>query len=155
MSHFLDMKVPLTNPEAIVNGLVRKGVPLQDIEVHKQPTRLIGYNGQDRMANIIVRKNSLNNCSNATGMKSGAYSDLGFAEQADGTYKVLVDDINFNPTWVEELSMYHNVESAKIALDNKKIKYVESEEEGLPVIKATIPNRQQKKIAPRRTISFS
>lgn len=149
MSHYLDMKVPLTDCEAIVRSLGRMGIPRNAIEVHEKPVTMNGYGGQTRKANIVVRKRNLekhNAC-------SYAYADLGFVENKDGTYTAYVDDSNFNKEWVNKMATYHHVEKAKMALDEKKITYKETVEKGLPTITASLPFR--KRVGTKRTLGFS
>jgi len=154
MSHFLKMKVDLTDPEAIVRSLERMGVDRSAIEVHEKPVTLIGYSGETKQANILVRKQWLQTNAQKVGMKGiTCYADLGFVEAKDGSYDCFVDDHNFNPEWVNKMATYHHVEKAKIALEGKKIKYVESIEKGLPVITATLPFKTRKKLG--QTLGFS
>ena len=156
MSHYLDMKVPLTDPEAIVRALTRMGFPKKAIEVHEKPVTLIGYSGETRQANIIVRKEWIQGHKNSVGMTGyTCYADLGYHLQSDGTYQAYVDDHNFNPTWVKKMSTYHNVELAKMRLDDKKIKYTETVEKGLPTLIAKLPFKTPNKLANRQTLGFS
>jgi hypothetical protein len=155
MSHYLDMKVPLTDPEAIVRALGRMGIPQSAVEVHQKPVTLIGYSGETRQANIIVRKQWLESHRDQVKMQGyTCYADLGYQEQKDGTYKAFVDDHNFNPEWVKKMSTYHNVELAKIQLDAKKIKYTEGVEAGKPYIEADLPMRTSNPAA-QQTLGFS
>jgi hypothetical protein len=79
---------------------------------------------------------------------------MGFV-QKDGQYEAIVDDKNVSPAWVQKMSTYYNIEKSKIELEAKKIKYTESTEKGLPVIKASIPLKGMTRIVNRNAVSFN
>ena len=140
MSHFLKMTVDLTNKEGLINALTRMGVDRNAIEVHDKPTTLIGWSGETKQANIIVRKQWIMDNKDKVNMAGyQCYADLGFKENTNGTYEAYVDDHNFSPEWVNKMATYHHVETAKAELDARKIKYTETLEGGKPVILANLP----------------
>jgi len=155
MSHFLKMTVDLTDPESIVNSLTRMGVDRSAITVHQKPTTLVGWSGQTRQANIIVRKQWLQENAKKVGMNGyTCYADLGFKENEDGTFEAYVDDHNFSVEWVNKMATYHHVEKAKAELENRKIKYTETIEDGKPVITANLPFRKLNS-GHQQTLGFS
>jgi len=154
MSHYLDLKTTITDAEALARALTRMGIPRSAIQIHNKAVDMDGWNGQQRKANVLVKKQWIHDHQQQCDMKAGyAYSDMGFIQEADGSYKALVDDHNFSPAWVQKMSTYYNVEKTKIELDAKKITYSESTEKGLPVITAKIPNRN--KVVNKAMISFN
>jgi hypothetical protein len=163
MSHYLDMKTTITDAEALARALVRKGIDRNAIEIHDKAVTLIGYNGETRKANVIVRKQWIQDHQKKCGMSgygmergtAACYADMGFVKEADGSYKAMVDNHNFTPDWVNEMTMYYNNEKSKIELDALKIKYTESTDNGSLVIKAIIPQKTQNRIINRSTVSFS
>ena len=156
MSHYLDMKTTITDAEALARALTRMGISRDAIELHDKATTLNGWQGETRKANVIVRKQWLQSHQGQTQWSGGTvYADMGFVQEEDGSYKALVDDHNFNPTWVQKMSTYYNIEKSKIELEAKKIKYTESTEKGLPVIKANIPLKGMARIVNRNAVSFN
>ena len=129
MSHTLNLKTTLTDKEAIIRGLVRKGIPRNKIEVHDRAQTMAMYAGQTGSANIIVRQENIQALKSEIGMSTQyahAFADLGFRQNPDGTYEAVVDGSNFDEGWVNNLSQCYNVEKAKMELDAKKIKYTET-----------------------------
>lgn len=155
MSHTLDMKTTMNDPEALTRALVAMGISRSAIELHKQGVPIETYDNKKVNAHVVVRKDWFNkNKDKITIGHNYAYSDLGFVQGADGSYVAKVDESNFDQTWVNKLGTHYNIEKAKIVLDEKKIKYTESVESGLPVIRATIPLKKQNRIVNRNIISF-
>ena len=119
------------------------------------PTTLVGWSGQTRQANIIVRKQWLQENAKKVGMNGyTCYADLGFKENEDGTFEAYVDDHNFSVEWVNKMATYHHVEKAKAELENRKIKYTETIEDGKPVITANLPFRKLNS-GHQQTLGFS
>jgi hypothetical protein len=151
MSHYLSMKCALiTDPVALASALTRMGIDRNAIEIHEKATTLVGYNGETRLAHVIVRKEWLQDHAKQVNLggfnktdpsRNTAYADIGFVKQEDGTYQALVDDHNFNAEWVKKTSTYYKVEKTKKELTHRKLKYTEALENGKPVLTAIIPSR--------------
>ena len=122
MSHNMDVKTKIKDKKALCNALERMGFK-DRYEVYNIPEVLMNYMGtptQDK-ADIIIRKKYIHRLSN----------DFGFSMQADGTYKVIVDDgyIRDNSDWVNRLSTFYGVEKMKIECKNQGHQYYEDTDE--------------------------
>lgn len=75
----------LRNIETLLAALATFGWSGGKVEVHEEAQALYGYHGDKRAekANVIIRRNN-------TGIQSS--NDIGFAKQADGTYKPIVSE---------------------------------------------------------------
>ena len=121
MSHYLDIKTCITNEDALIKALIRKGFKPEQIEVHKEATNLYGYQGDKRQqkANIIIRRKDVGSASN----------DLGFVKKEDGTYEAIVskyDSRKYNEQWLNDVGTFHNVENAKEAFSRNGWDYTET-----------------------------
>jgi hypothetical protein len=158
MSHTLNLKTTLTDKEAIISGLVRRGFNRNDIEAHDHAVRMDMYAGQTAQANIVVRKDAIQRCRSKVGMGtqySSAFADLGFAQQADGTYKAVVDGSNFDENWINGLTQCYNAEKAARELNAKKIKYTEVKlPDGTIQFRAQFQQKASKKPLRQRNVSF-
>lgn len=148
MSHTLNLKSTMTDEEAIVNGLVRRGFDRNAIEVHEKAVDCTMFNGQMSQANIVVRRDYINQNKTRIGMSTQygcAFADLGFIKEKDGTYKAVVDGSNFNEKWVEGVTQCYNAAKVEKELKARKIKYVETRTDtGAIQFKATFQQQQQR-----------
>jgi len=130
MSHTLNLKSTMTDSEAVVRALVRRGIDRNAIEVHDKAVTTQMFSSQTAKANIVVRKEYIEANKRKIGMDmskyTAAFADVGFLQQADGTYAAVVDGSNFDKPWLDEVSQYYNAEKTKMELDKRKVKYVES-----------------------------
>jgi hypothetical protein len=96
MSHFTRVRTTLRDPSMLAAALHTVGYP--EVEVHERPQRLDGWGSQTAQAEVIVRK------ANAPGH---VYGDFGFARQADGTFEVVIDNLDQSrkgPDWLASLT---------------------------------------------------
>ena len=131
MSHYLDFKTAMTDPEALKRALThmktpyhRQGLPAHCVEVHDKPQSLYGYQGDERnqKAEVIIRRNNTQDAAN----------DIGFVKNADGCYDAIISEYDrktFHSDWLTELSTYYNFEKSKIELEARKIPYEETKDE--------------------------
>lgn len=126
MSHYLDIKTAITNKDALIKALIRKGFKAEQIEYHKDKDNLYGYQGDKRnqKANVIIRRKDVGQASN----------DIGFNQKEDGTFEAIIsqyDSTRYNQKWLNEVGTFHNVENAKEAFAKNGWDYTESiNEEG-------------------------
>jgi len=82
MSAFTTASTVLTDLSCVKKALMQMGWTESQIEVHDKPVKLNGYHGSEsRTAQVVIRKQHLGGY--------GAYNDLGFLKQADGTIQVI------------------------------------------------------------------
>ncbi len=86
MSHYCQIETMFNDQQALIEALttIQGGWQLDQIEIHQEPQSLYGYQGDEReeKANIIIRRKHVR----------GASNDVGFALQADGSYKAIISD---------------------------------------------------------------
>ena len=82
MSALVTCTTNMKDEKAIVNALVRMGVPQSEIEIGDS-IKLNGYDKQTADVNICVRKSF-----------HGGYSDVGFTRKSSGVYDIMVDDMD-------------------------------------------------------------
>lgn len=103
MSHFTAIRTQLKDPIALKKALADLG--FDDVERHQTAQPLYGYRGDRRSdtAELIVRRQQIGTLSN----------DLGFKQQADGTYTAIISDYDrtrFSQGWLNHLTQrygYH------------------------------------------------
>lgn len=98
MSHMAKVATKLRQKSALVKAL-KEMRPGWQAEVHAQPVAMRTYYARDmHSAEIIVRN---------VGMVS---TDVGFAQQSDGTYALVADNMNrelFGPTFLNRLTQLY------------------------------------------------
>jgi hypothetical protein len=84
MSEYVEIDTVLTDPDHLVAALGDLGFAREHIEVHPHAVSLAGYRGDERAqrAEIVIRRQHVGSSSN----------DLGFARQADGTYRAIISE---------------------------------------------------------------
>lgn len=127
MSHYLDMKTQLTDPEALARALTHLGFTTSEIKVHDKDVEIRDWRGNltDKKASVVVDYNAVT--------RVGQYpsNDIGFYKNGTGTYKVHMDDgfIARQPDFMTKLGTYYNYEKSKIELEARKVKYEEKVDE--------------------------
>ncbi|MEM4250936.1 MAG: DUF1257 domain-containing protein [Candidatus Bathyarchaeia archaeon] len=127
MSHYLNLQTNITDQEALVRALVRLGGVRTSwtrdrVESYNTAESLFGYKGDRRpqRAHVIIRRRHVGPAAN----------DIGFERQADGTFHAHISEFDtsqgYNRDWLNKLTAYYGVEKAKMELDAKGLKYVES-----------------------------
>lgn len=123
MSHYLDMKTAMTDPEALVRALIHVGFRTSEVKIHSKPTTIMDYCDQptDKKAIVIVDRYG------AKRLNDYPSNDIGFYKAADGTLKVHMDDgfLERQPNFMERLGTFYNYEKSKMELDARKAKYIE------------------------------
>jgi hypothetical protein len=97
MSHFTTIKTQIYDRAILVKVLMEVG--FEDVEVHDQPQPLYGYSGDVRpeTAEIIIRRQFIGEFSN----------DIGFRQQADGSYTAIISDydrVTYDQEWLGKLT---------------------------------------------------
>lgn len=86
MSHYTEIQTEFIDVECLIESLcaVKNGFQIEQIEVHKNPETLYGYQGDARQekANIIIRRQNVGTAAN----------DVGFVRDANGTYKAIISE---------------------------------------------------------------
>ncbi len=92
MSKYAEYTTDIREPQHLVAALKAMGYA---VEQHAQPQTLHGYAGETRQANIIVRKDNLRK-------DLWSLGDIGFLKGADGSYKVVMDDMT-EQKWINRV----------------------------------------------------
>ena len=126
MSEFIECKTKFKDADALVAALIMMGWKEGEIEVHKTPQNLYGYQGDKRSqkAEIIIRRKFV----------GGSSNDMGFAKDKDGCYEAIVSAFDrgsgglhgskthgYNDKWLKELNV--NYAEAKVTRDAKRKGY--------------------------------
>ena len=84
MSEYVIIATVFTDAGYLVEALVDLGFPRDTIEVHDGPVTLYGYRRDARpeRAEIVTRREYV----------GGGSNDIGFARQADGTFRAIISD---------------------------------------------------------------
>jgi hypothetical protein len=97
---YATVKTKFTKPDALIDALMETGNwTRSQIEVHGEAQHLYGYQGdvREQTAHVIVRRNFM----------VGAANDLGFVQEADGSFTALVSDYDSRqqckPEWMASL----------------------------------------------------
>ena len=120
MSHFMQSKTKISDPEAIVRALMKMGFTRNQIEVHTNNVGIQDYYKGTNQASIVIRRQN-----------TGIPSDIGFRKEADGTYTGIYDEFNygglgvFNKDWQKKFVQHANNETCKIALEKQQISFEE------------------------------
>lgn len=123
MSHYLDMKTQLTDPEALRRALLHMGFSESEVKVHQNNVNIKDYMGRrtDKKASVVVDYNAASRVGNYPS------NDLGFYKTSDGTYTCHMDDgfLERQKGFMDKLGTYYNYEKSKIELEARKIPYEE------------------------------
>lgn len=103
MSHFTTIKTQIKNTEALRKALADVG--FEQVEVHPTAQHLYGFQGDVRpqTAEVIIRREYI----------SGASNDIGFKQQADGTFEAIISDYDrhrYTQEWLNQVTQrygYH------------------------------------------------
>ena len=98
MSHYTECKTSFKSKTMLVKALIEVGFRENQIELHEEAVNLYGYQGDMRKqkANVVIRRQNVGTASN----------DIGFARQADGTYKAMIseyDQHTYGKAWINKL----------------------------------------------------
>lgn len=105
MSHFTTIRTQLRDVDALLKALADLG--FQQVERHAAPQYLYGFQGDVRpeTAEVIIRRQHV----------GGASNDIGFQQQADGTYQAIISEYDrhqYSQQWVNTLTQrygYHQL----------------------------------------------
>jgi hypothetical protein len=92
MSHYTRIRTTLRDPNVLADALRAVGYPR--VEVHERPQLLHGWKTHTAQAEVIVR---------LADIPGHAWGDLGFARQPDGTFDVVIGDLESRlngPGWL-------------------------------------------------------
>lgn len=101
ISAYSPFATEFNDQECLVAALAETGY--KEVEIHEQPTNLIGYYGDTRpeVANIIVRRREIGRASN----------DIGFVkDETTGNYKAIISDYDrghHNDKWLTGLKVVY------------------------------------------------
>jgi hypothetical protein len=105
MSHFTTIRTELRDVDTLIKALADMG--FRQIEKHVTPQHLYGFQGDLRpeTAEVIIRRQYI----------GGASNDIGFQQQADGTYKAIISEYDrhqYSQPWIQALTQrygYHQL----------------------------------------------
>ena len=97
MSAYITLMTPMTDRECLLAALADLGFGKAKVEVHEEPTNLVGYEARDRtqVANLVIRRQHVGSASN----------DIGFLATETG-YRALISDFDrgrFGAEWLSRL----------------------------------------------------
>ncbi len=103
MSHFTSIKTQIKQVEPLLQALADLG--FKQVEVHATAQHLFGFRGDVRSqtAEVIIRRQYVGAASN----------DIGFKQQADGTFEAIISDYDqqfYAMPWLNQLTQrygYH------------------------------------------------
>ena len=108
MSHYNEIETQITDETCLVDALKEE---FKEVQVNTAATNLEGYQGDKRSqkAEIVIPRKYV----------GGASNDIGFAKQANGTYKAIISDYDrgrYGDTWLNRLKQkYAEKKTARIA----------------------------------------
>ena len=119
MSHYTVMETQLSSAEHLVKALNDLG--FENVEVHAEPQRLVGWLGDSRTnrAHVIVRKKEIGFVSN----------DIGFLQIPSGYFKAQISDfdrLKFDEEWLRALTQRYAYHVAKDLLAEQDFEAVEA-----------------------------
>jgi hypothetical protein len=131
MSAYITLMTPMTDQECLVAAIVDAGITRTDIEISAIPLSLRGW-GQDRKANIVLRKT----------ITGDAYNDIGFLCTPTGYTAIISDDhrrfgrkwlANLNDSYQTHLSAKHECLAAeeRRKLEEERRLLVEAQRQGV------------------------
>ncbi len=102
MSHYTKCKTKISDQQALLKALA-SAFGWTNVEVHKTPQSLFGYQGDIRpeRAEVIVRRQNI----------SAASNDLGFQLAPDGTYQAIISEYDqgiLGPDFLRTLSQTYS-----------------------------------------------
>lgn len=105
MSHFTCIKTQIKNQDTLIQAL--SDVGFNDVEVHKTPQHLYGYQGdlREQTAEVIIRRQYIGVASN----------DIGFKQQDDGQFEAIISEYDcqqYSQEWLNNLTQrygYHTL----------------------------------------------
>ena len=116
MSHFTTVALEIRDRDALIVALGDLGIG--KVEVFETPQPINGYDGQTRMAEVIIR---------GVGYYGG---DLGFRKTDDGRYEAVLDqddERQFGQAWRNRLTQRYGRHVAVAKLQKKGFRVVREE----------------------------
>lgn len=109
MSHYSRFQTKFVDRASLVKALADVGYTC--VEQHTEAQHLHGYRGDQRadLAHIIVRRQFVGRMSN----------DIGFVEQADGSYQAIISDFDkrkHDTVWLQKLTQRYAVHATLSSL---------------------------------------
>lgn len=131
MSHFTTIATQIVSAKHLVQALNDLG--FAEVEVHAQPQPLVGYQGDARVnkAHVIIRKKHIGLLSN----------DIGFAQNAKGTFDALISDFDRNDydhKWLQKLTQRYAYHASRDLLSQQNFSLVEEKQEKDGTIRLTV-----------------
>lgn len=123
MSHYTKVKTKIKKKSALVKALGDLGFTAEKLRVEETAKQLEGYEGRlrDQKAEIIIPRRYV----------GGAANDIGFKEQADGTYEAIIseyDSHRYNEPWLKKLNQRYARHNIVEELEEQGL-FIESEKE--------------------------
>src|SRR6266496_3731465 len=130
----------LRNLETLLAALATFGWDSGKVEVHEEAQNLYGYSNDKRpeKANVIIRRHN-------TG--TGASNDVGFARQADGSYRPIVSE--YDQQCLTRGLNRANLEGGFVEAVEKAYGAITSDKALSTILKTTIPSMKARGIIPR------
>lgn len=103
MSHFSVIRTKITNTEHLMKALQDLGFESHMVQCNEKAVNLYGYQGDKReqTAEVVIPRQYISSLSN----------DIGFKQQADGTYEAIISDYdrkNYSQQWLDKLSQRYS-----------------------------------------------
>jgi len=120
MSAYITLATPMTERSCLLDALADLGFTADKVEVHDEPTALVGYEGARRgqEAHVVIRKRHVGRSSN----------DIGFLATPTG-YRAFISDYDrsrYGQAWLAKLSdryqHHHNAMMERLAEEERRRK---------------------------------
>jgi len=120
MSAYITLATPMTERQSLLDALADLGFTADEVEVHDEPTALVGYEGARRgqKAHIVIRKRHVGRSSN----------DIGFLATPTG-YRAFISDYDqsrYGQAWLAKLANryqhHHNAMMERMAEEERRRK---------------------------------
>ena len=120
MSHFTVLKTQITETDALVKALADMG--FAQVEIHKTPQHLYGYQGDVRpqTAEVIIRRRFIGRLSN----------DIGFKRREDGAFEAVISEYDrhqYSQGWLNRLTQRYTYHVARTKLGEQGFALVTEE----------------------------
>lgn len=131
MSHFTTVQTRFASAKHLARALRELG--FSEVEVHATAQPLIGWLGDQRqvVGNVIVRREHL----------SAASNDLGFVQNAAGTFDALISDYDrrrFDRAWLDRLTQRYAYHVARDLLTAEGFEINQDEQDATGAIHLTL-----------------
>lgn len=131
MSHFTTIATQIVSAQHLIQALNDLG--FAEVEVHAQPQWLVGFQGdlREQKAHVIIRRKHIGLLSN----------DIGFAQNAKGTFDVLISDYDRNEydhKWMQKLTQRYAYHASRDLLAQQNFSLVDERLEKDGTIRLTV-----------------